>query len=140
LRAHFAVMWAKTLICGLLSLGVSAPAASRTDSICDEELRQAEAWIQWAAQRRAGCLINSSSQEARTQCLLEVRGELSELENAHFEVYSNQIRTLHPGHPVVKNLVAKLKDNVGAAEAAILTDAKPEHIAASRRQTCLTRR
>lgn len=125
---------------GMLGLMLATGAASAPGQHCDEEQQQAAAWIQWATEKRAACLINATDSENRTSCLNQVRQELTALEKEHSRVYSDQIRTLHPEHPVVRNLLARLRDNVHAAEAAINTDAETEQIAAFRKQICLNRR
>jgi F0F1-type ATP synthase delta subunit len=132
-------MFGKGLIAASVGLGLLAPAMSSASVSCEEEQLQAQAWIQWAAERRTTCLLNTVNQETRAGCLQEVRRELANLEREHTRVYSDQIRTLHPRHPVVKNLLAKLQANVGAAEIAINTDTEPEQIAALRKQVCLNR-
>jgi hypothetical protein len=128
------------LVTVLVGLGLTLPALGQPLQVCEEEQHQARAWIQWAAEKRAVCLFQSSDQDTRARCLNEVRHELTALEQEHAQVYSSQIRTLHPTHPVVKNLMTKLHNNVQSAEIAITTDTEPEQIAEHRKQLCLNRR
>ncbi len=133
-------MQATSIFTGILGLTIAGVAMAAPGHHCEEERQQASAWIQWAAEKRAGCLVNAQDPENRTSCLHQAREELASLEKEHSRVYANQIKTLHPEHPVVRHLLAKLQDNVRAAEAAIDTDAGAEQIAAQRKQICLNRR
>jgi hypothetical protein len=133
-------MWKTPLLAVLLGLGLTLPALGQPLQVCEEEQRQAQAWIQWAAEKRAVCLLHSTNPDTRDRCLNDVRSELMALEQEHAQVYSSQIRTLHPTHPVVKNLMTKLHNNVQSAEIAITTDTEPEQIAEHRKQVCLNRR
>ena len=130
----------KTLSASVLSFALAVPAMGQAERGCDDEQPQASAWIQWAFGKRAVCLMTASSLDARTRCLQDVRQELASLEREHAQVYFGQIRTLDAGHPVVRNLIAKLQDNVRAADVALTTDAQPEEIAAFRKEICLNRR
>jgi hypothetical protein len=128
------------IIMSIHCIAFSMPALAEPRAHCEEEERQAAAWIQWASERRASCLLSAGNNENRTSCLQDARQDLAALEQEHSLVYKSQIRTLPPEHPIVKTLLAKLKDNVRAAETAISTDAELRQISAQRKQTCLNRR
>jgi hypothetical protein len=133
-------MRAKIISVGLLGLALSASALGQTERQCEDEQQHAKAWIRWAVEKRAACLTRAESQDAHLRCLQGVRQELARLEQEYVRVYSDQIRTLPPDHPVVKNLIAKLQNNVQVAEAAIATTSEPEQLAALRKEICLTQR
>lgn len=130
----------KSIIAGLLGLCMAIPGLAQRDRSCDEEQQQALGWIQWAAERRALCRQATGVEADQHACLQQAREQLAHAEREHAMVYSGQIRTLDPGHPMIKGLLAKLKDNVRAAEMMIASDAELQQIAAVRKQTCISRR
>ncbi len=130
----------KPLIAGLLGLCLALPAFAQRERICEDEQQQAAAWIQWAAERRASCRTSAGDQTSQNACLREARQQLAQAEREHASVYSGQITSLNPGHPVINGLLVKLKDNVQAAETTINSDIEPQQIAAIRKQTCMNRR
>ncbi len=124
----------------LLAAAANAPAFAQKERMCTEEQQQATEWIQWAAENRAACLVQTTTPQARASCLEKVKLELTAMEKEHAQVYAGQIQTLNPSHPIVKNLLAKLKDNVQVAESAIMTDAEPNQLALLRKEACMSRR
>jgi hypothetical protein len=130
----------KSLFAALLGFCIVLPAAGKQERSCDDEQQQAATWIQWAAERRAACRANSFNKAEELACLERARAQLAEAEKDHASVYSGQIRALDPGHPVVRGLMAKLKDNVQAAEALITSETEAQQITAIRKQNCMNRR
>lgn len=130
----------RSIIAGLLGLCMATPGLAQRDRSCDEEQQQALGWIQWAAERRALCKASLGIEADQMACLQQAREQLAQAETEHAMVYSGQIRTLDPGHPMIKGLLAKLKDNVRAAEMMIASDAEPQQVASVRRQSCMSRR
>jgi hypothetical protein len=130
----------KPLISALMALCMALPAYGTQERSCDEEQQQAAAWIEWATERRAACRAVALSRDQEAACLQQARAHLTQAERDHANVYSLEIRALDPGHPVVKGLLSKLRDNVQAAEAVIGSEADPQQIAAIRKQNCMNRR
>lgn len=130
----------RSIVAGLLGFCIATPGFAQRDRSCDEEQQQALGWIQWAAERRALCRAAAGIEADQLACLQRAREQLAQAETEHAMVYSGQIRTLDPGHPMIKGLLAKLKDNVRAAEMMIASDAEPQQVAAVRKQTCMSRR
>lgn len=131
-------MRSKHFLLGLLCGCIALPSFAQRERICDDEQQQALSWIQWAAERRASCqAIAKADQRA---CLQQARQQLEQAEKEHAVVYSNQIRSLDPSHPVVNGLLVKLRDNVEAAHTAINSDVEPQQIAKMRKQACMNRR
>ena len=128
----------KPVVIGLSCLCIALPALGQRERVCDDEQQQAIAWIQWAAERRASC--RTVARDDQSACLQQAKQQLEQAEKEHMLVYSGQIRSLDPSHPVVNRLLVKLRDNVRAAEAAINSDAEPQQIAAIRKQACMNRR
>lgn len=124
----------------MLSLSIALPAYGTQERSCDNEQQQAATWIEWAIERRTACRAAALSVDQEAACLQQARAHLAQAERDHASVYSLQIRALDPGHPVVKGLLSKLRDNVRAAEAVIGSDAEPQQIAAVRKQNCMNRR
>lgn len=104
---------------------------------CDEEARFADPWIRWAVASRAACMAASASAQQQSACLVRARTKLAEIEQEHANTYLTQIKSLDPGHPAVKTILARLRSNRETAAIGIDQDAEPMELALLRKQRCI---
>lgn len=107
---------------------------------CAEETAQAEHWIRWALETKRDCIANHSNPNDRQSCLMQAKKQLLDLEREHAAVYTGQISSLPPTHPVVMNLIKKLRNNADAAQVAIDSEQEPTQISLLRQEQCLNQR
>jgi hypothetical protein len=107
---------------------------------CADETAQAEHWIRWASESKRDCFANHSQSAYREACLLQAKRHLLELEREHAAIYTGQISSLPPTHPVVVSLLNKLRSNAQAAQTIIDTEQEPTHISSTRHAQCLKQR
>ncbi len=124
---------------GLMALSASAqqnqrqPRAKAPDSLkktCDEERQFAEPWLHWARENRVVCLSNHVLPEDQTKCLAAVRQQLDALEQEHTAIYLSQVKTLRQDHPVVQELLSRLKSKAMVASHILAHGAEPIALAA----------
>jgi hypothetical protein len=107
---------------------------------CADETTQAEYWIRWATETKQDCMASHSQADDRRSCLAQAKKHLADLEKEHAAIYTSQISSLPPSHPVVVNLLKKLRSNAQAAQAVIDTDQEPTRISLVRQEQCLNQR
>ena len=132
----------------MLSPAVNAFAKGQTSSPnnfslqqqCAEETAQAEHWIRWASETKRDCIANHTNPTDRQSCLIQAKKQLLDLEREHAAVYTSQISSLPPNHPIVINLIKKLRNNADAAQVAIDSEQEPTQISLLRQEQCLSQR
>lgn len=82
-----------------------------TEQYCEEEKRRAHEWMTWAADKRSECKAVQGNPEARAACLKQSMTQLDAFEKEHAEIYLNQVRNLRGDHPVVVNILKRLKSH-----------------------------
>ncbi len=97
---------------------------------CEEERQFAEPWLHWARENRAVCLSNHVLPEDQTRCLSAVRQQLDTLEQEHASVYLSQVKTLRQDHPVVQDILSRLKTKAMVASHILAHGAEPITLAA----------
>ncbi len=124
---------------GLMALSANAqpnqrqPRAKAPDSLkksCDEERQFAEPWLHWARENRAVCLSNHVLPEDQTKCLATVRQQLDALEQEHTTIYLSQVKTLRQDHPIVQELLNRVKTKAMVASHILAHGAEPITLAA----------
>lgn len=97
---------------------------------CDEERQFAEPWLHWARENRTVCLSNHVLQEDQARCLAAVRQQLDALEQEHATIYLSQVKTLKQDHPVVQDMLSRLKTKAMVASHILANGAEPMTLAA----------
>jgi hypothetical protein len=97
---------------------------------CDEERQFAEPWLHWARENRTVCLSNHVLPEDQTRCLAAVRQQLDALEQEHASIYLSQVKTLRQDHPVVQDMLSRLKTKAMVASHILTNGAEPITLAA----------
>ncbi len=124
---------------GLATLSVSAQPSQRQQRVkapeslkksCDEERQFAEPWLHWARENRSVCLSNHVLPEDQTRCLASVRQQLDALEQEHATIYLSQVKTLRQDHPVVQDMLSRLKTKAMVASHILAHGAEPITLAA----------
>jgi hypothetical protein len=110
------------------------PRAKAPDSLkksCEEERQFAEPWLHWARENRLVCLSNHILPEDQMRCLASVRQQLDALEQEHASVYLSQVRTLRQDHPVVQDMLNRLKTKAMVASHILAHGAEPIALASA---------
>lgn len=97
---------------------------------CDEERQFAEPWLHWARENRTVCLSNHVLHEDQARCLAAVRQQLDALEQEHATIYLSQVKTLRQDHPVVQDMLSRLKTKAMVASHILVNGAEPASLAA----------
>ena len=110
------------VLCLASPAGLAKPSSSPVEASaqCSDDRRSAEEWIRWALETAAFCSRESASSAAtHRDCLADARQQLSALASDYARVYQTEMKTLHPNHPIIRNLVRKVEENAAAAAAII---------------------
>lgn len=117
---------------------MSPTSAGANEQFCEEELKLADQWVQWAVHKRSECIDNHEATEDRSACMQRLRDSLDDLERDYAQAYTSQISNLRPNHPIVVTILRRLKSHKELANA-ILGDApiEPNVLATHLKQQCL---
>lgn len=112
---------------------------STNERYCEEEKSVAEQWMLWAASKRDECAKTAKDAAEKAACIQQRMQQLDSFENEYAEIYTSQMRNVRPDHPVVKNILRRLRSHKELARNILLHDhIEPANAAEQVKQTCLT--
>lgn len=111
---------------------------SASEQYCEEEKQLADRWMVWAAYKRSECVAGTSDRGSQAACIRELSQQLDALEHEYAEIYTSQVRNLRPDHPVVANILRRLRSHKELANTVLLQeDAEPAALAGHLKEACL---
>lgn len=109
-----------------------------TEQYCEEERQRAHQWMAWAADKRSECKSAQGSAEVRAACLRQSLTQLDAFEKEHAEIYLNQVQNLKGDHPVVVNILKRLKSHKDLAGSILQEEnAEPEALGSQLKHSCI---